>query len=220
MVSSSDTSAFLTVPLSVALVAGLVVLTDVTARSVLPLALAFLGTTAWNLAEDVYDLPDGSNWLFYGGLAVAVGITMPIVGQPVQVGVVLVVAGVWFVADGATRMRYDSPRERPAFLSGIDDDSAEAMRRMGTLQVVYRQVESADGPVSAPELASALELTEGRVGDALTFLEETGKVTRDGDRYSTVPPRWGKLDPVVRFAVWIPRRLTRPFRRVATRTRN
>ena len=211
----TDSRPWLNAAATVAFLVGLVVLTDATAGSVLPIAVLFVGTALWNVVEASIDTPEGSNWVVYGGLVAVVGSLLAVVDGSVTVGAAVVAAGLWFVADGVTTMLYAPATERPAFVAGIDEDSGEAMRRMGTLQVVHRRLKATDGPVTPTELAADLELTAERAADALAYLETQNRAEKVDAGYRTRPPRWGRLDPVVRFAGWLPRRLLRPVRRVS-----
>ncbi|WP_256299135.1 hypothetical protein [Haloarchaeobius salinus] len=210
----TDERPLLTAAATVAFLVGLVVLTEATPRSVLPIAVLFGGFALWNVVDASVDAPEGSNWVVFGGLVACVGALLALVDGSVLLGAAVVAAGLWFVADGATTVLYAPATERPAFLSGIDEDSGEAMRRMGTLQTVYQRLAAADGPVTPAELAADLELTEQRAADALSYLETQGRAEQTGDGYRATPPRWGRFDPVVRFAGWLPRRLLRPVSRV------
>ena len=210
----TDSRPWLTAAATVGFLVALVVLTDTTVRSVLPLAVLFVGTAFWNVVEAGVDTPEGSNWAVYGGLVAVTGSLLALVDGSAAVGVAVVVAGLWFVADGATTVLYAPATDRPAFLADIDDDSGEAMRRMGTLQSVYRRLEASDDPVTPAALAADLELTEQRAADALSYLETQNRVEQTGRGYRARPPRWGRFDPVVRVAVWLPRRLLRPVTRL------
>ncbi|MFC4407210.1 hypothetical protein [Haloarchaeobius iranensis] len=210
----TDERPWLTAAATVAFLVGVVALTEATPRSVLPIAVLFGGTALWNVVEAAVDTPKGSNWVVFGGLVACVGGLLALVDGSVLLGAAVVAAGLWFVADGATTVLYAPATERPAFLSGIDEDSGEAMRRMGTLRTVYQRLEAADSPVTPAELAADLELTEQRAADALSYLETQNRVEKEDAGYRVQPPRWGRFDPVVRFLVWVPRRLLRPVSRV------
>lgn len=196
----------------------LVVLTDMTLRSSLPFAILMAALLAHDVASDVYDLPNGSNWLFYGVSVVVAGVALAPIFERWWFALVLVVPGLWFVLDGVTAMAYEPDQSRHDYFDDIDDEgSSEAMFRMQTLNLVYQGLRDAQGPRTAEELAGDVDLTESRVEGALDFLVTRDRVEdiEDEDRYRARPPRWGKLTPVVDFLSWLPRRLLRPFRRFA-----
>lgn len=198
-----------------AVLAVLVAITDATASTIAPMAIILLALIAHDAADDRYDLPQGSNWLFYGVSVALAGVAIAFIVETWWLALVLVVPGLWFALDGATTMRYEPEAERHEFVADVDEeDGTEVMFRMQTLNLVYQQLRDADAPRTPAELAEEVDLTESRVESALGYLESRGQVERSGDRYGAVPPRWGRLTPVVDFLTWIPRRIARPFRRL------
>lgn len=202
---------------TVVVMAVLVVLTDATIRTLVPLGVILLGLFANEVADDVFDLPNGSNWLVYGLSVALAGMSLGILYERWWFALVLVVPGLWFVLDGATTMRYEPEGEHHEFLDDIDEESSsEAMFRMQTLNRIYQALRDAGETRTATELADDVGIQPSRVESALGYLESKGQVERSGDRYEAVPPRWGRLTPVVSFLVWVPKRLVKPFRRLIT----
>lgn len=198
------------------LLAVLVVATDATLAVLAPVVVIFVVLTLHAAADDVYDLPNGSNWCSYGVSLVLAGGVLALLVNPAWFGLVIAVPGLWFVLDGATTMVYEPDRPQHEFLADVDeDDSSAVMFRMQTLNRLYQGLRDADQPLTVAELADEVEMLESRVESALEYLVSKGQVERSGDRYEAVPPRWGKATPVVSFLVWVPRRLVRPFRRLA-----
>lgn len=198
-----------------AALAVLVVVTDATPWTIAPMAVILLALVVHDAADDRYDLPRGSNWVAYGSSVVLAGVAIAFVVETWWLALVLVVPGLWFVLDGTTTMRYEPETDRHEFLADVDDeDGTEVMFRMQTLNLVYQQLRDADAPRTPAKLAEEVDLTESRVESALGYLESRGQVERTGDRYEAVPPRWGRLTPLVDFLTWVPRRIARPFRRM------
>lgn len=194
-----------------------VVYTDMTLRTLVPLVVLLSGLVGYDIADEWYDLPDGTNWLVYGMTVVIVGAYLTVIGPAQWLGSLLALVGLWFVFDGVTTIRYEPPQTTHEYVADLDGESraGEAMLRMQTLNVVYQALRDADEPAAVSELATDVDLTESRVESALGFLESKGKVVRIDDRYRAEPPRWGRLTPVVSFLTWLPKRTLRPFRRIA-----
>ncbi|WP_247004212.1 hypothetical protein [Halosolutus gelatinilyticus] len=207
---------FRTVIGTIGVLAVFVSFTEMTLRTTVPLAVMLFAVLLHDAADEEYDLPDGTNLLVYGTSVFTAGAYLAIVNSPPQVGGLLALTGLWFVFDGATTMRYEPSREDHEYVSDLDDDdSGEILLRMQTLNVVYQGLRDASEPQTAAALAADLDLTESRVESALGFMETKGRVDRIENRYRAVPPRWGRLDPAVQALVWLPRRVIRPFRRLA-----
>lgn len=205
-----------TVAGTVVAIVVLLVLTDVTLRTIAPLAVILVGMVAHEVADDVFDLPRGSNWLVYGSSVVLAGVAIAFIAETWWFPLVLVVPGLWFVLDGATTMVYEPEHTRHEFLADVDEESSsEVMFRMQTLNRLYQALRDASAPRTAAELADEVGMQESAVESALGYLMSEGKVERSGDRYEAVAPRWGRATPVVSFLVWIPRRLVKPLRRLA-----
>lgn len=207
--------------LTAVVVAALVALTDFPVSAGVVLLTLSAGAATVEVADDAYGLPDGTTELVYGGLLVAVGVGFVVTGAGHLAGAVFVLAGGWFALDAATAIRYGTPRERHDYVAGIGDDRSEFMLRTQVMGSVYHRLRDADRPRTVEELAVDLDLTESRVRGALDYLEAKGKVAPVGDDcYRATPPRWGRLAPVAKFAVWLPRRLVRPATRVLGRRRD
>ncbi|NUB90720.1 hypothetical protein HT576_06760 [Haloterrigena sp. SYSU A121-1] len=183
-------------------------------REIAPVFVVFASTMVHEIADDIYDLPAGTNWLIYGtGLAAAGGCLARL--SSASLGAVMVLAGLWFVLDGAMTVRYGPARTRHEYVTDLEDDAGETMLRIQTMHVVSQALRDASGPRTVAALATEVDLTESRVESTLEYLAHKGRVERVGDRYRAIPPRWGRLTPVVRFLGWLPRRVGRPFRRLA-----
>ncbi|PGF17898.1 hypothetical protein CP556_18510 [Natrinema sp. CBA1119] len=206
---------FRTIVGTVGILALLVVFTDMTIRTSVPLILVLGAMVVHDVVDESHNLPEGANWLIYGISVFAVGTYWILISPLPWVGSFLALAGLWFVFDGVTAIRHGPSRETHEYISDLEEDQmGETLLRMQTLNVVYQGLRDAPEPQTAPELATDLDLTESRVGSALGFLEGKGRVEQEGDHYRAEPPRWGRLTPVVQFLVWVPRRIGRPFRRV------
>ncbi|ESP89760.1 hypothetical protein K933_02216 [Candidatus Halobonum tyrrellensis G22] len=170
------------------------------------------GTSAFHdLLDERYGLPEGANWLFYGVSMIVVGIGGVVIHGSWFVPFVL--AGLWFVLDGAATVQAGPAQKPHKYVVGLDDeDSSEVMLRMQVLSSIHEELREAEQPRTPGEVADAVGLTEERTLDALDYLVSRDQVERvDGDRYRAVPSRWGKATPAVRFARWLPGRLLRPF---------
>ncbi|ESS06664.1 MAG: hypothetical protein A07HB70_01385 [uncultured archaeon A07HB70] len=208
--SPVERDTLLTVGGTLLLFAVLVGATEATVRSFAPILGLFGGMLAYEVADDLYDLPDGTNWTVYGlGIGFA-GVVFAL-NHVVWAGGLLVVTGAWFVVDGATRIRYGSVQTVHEFVSGLEDD---AMLKMQVMNTVYRTLRGSDDPLTVAELAECCDLTESRVGSALDYMEHRGQVISTGAGYRAKPQRWGKATPVARALRWVPRRVVRPVTRV------
>ncbi len=200
---------------TVGVITALVIFTDMTLQRIAPLAFIFIAVMMHDIVDETYDLPAGTNWVVYGTAVFIVG-AYGVLGSPTPwVGGLLTLAGLWFVFDGVTTIRYEPSRTEHEYVSGLEDEMGETMLRMQTLNVVYQALKNTPEPQTASELATDVDLTESRVESALGFLESKGRVEQVGDQYRAESPRWGRVTPVVDFLVWFPRRVVRPFRRVA-----
>ncbi|WP_049920909.1 hypothetical protein [Halopiger djelfimassiliensis] len=203
---------------AVVVLAALVWVTEMTLRTAVPLVVLLAAMTVLDVVDAEYDLPDGTNGLGYGTAVFVAGAYVAVIDPSPRVGGLLALAGLWFAFDGATTVRYAPSRTKHEYVSDLDDDgSGEVLLRMQTLNVVYQGLRDAAEPKTATALAADLDLTDSRVESALGYLETRGRVERIEGRYRATPPRWGRLTPVVRFLVWLPRRLLRPFHRLAVR---
>jgi len=201
---------------TIGVLTALVIFTDTTLRGIAPLAFIFTTVMTHEALDEIYDLPEGANWSVYGASVFVVGAYLVLSYPTPWIGGLLALAGLWFVFDGVTTIRYGPSQTEHEYVSDLDDEMGEMMLRMQTLNVVYQALNDAPEPQTAPEVATEVDLTESRVESALGFLESKGRVVRVGDRYRAEPPRWGRVTPVVDFLVWIPRRFFRPFRQIAT----
>ncbi|SDY14875.1 response regulator [Halobellus clavatus] len=195
---------------AVGVFAALVVFTEHTVRSLAPVLILSAGMLTYSAMDEAYDLPSGTNWLVYGLGLVAVGVFL-MLSYTAWIGGVALLAGFWFVFDGAVTIRYGSARTPHEFVSGAE---SEAMLRMQILHTVHRALRESDQPHTPGELAEACDLTESRVRSALEYLEQRGQVSRTEGEYRAVPQTWGRLTPVVRFGAWLPHRILRPVRQV------
>ena len=195
---------------------AMVVFTEMTLRTTVPIAVMLFAVMGHDVVDETYDLPEGTKGVAYGVSVVVVGVYFAVAGLAPWVGSLMALAGLWFVFDGATTIRYEPSLAAHEYVADIDNaDMGEAMLRMQTLNVVYQGLEDAPAPKTATELAADLDLTESRVERALGFLYTKGRVEQMGNQYRAEPPQWGRVTPVVQFFSWLPRRIVRPFRRVA-----
>lgn len=202
---------------TVGVLAALVLFTEMTLQTAVPLFLIFGAWMAHDVVDELHDLPEGTNLFVYGASLVAAGIYWMAVLPLPWVGGLFALVGLWFVFDGATTIRHGPSRTEHEYVSDLDDETGagEMMLRMQTLNVVNQALNDAPEPQTAPELATDVDLTESRVESALGYLESKGRVERVGNQYRAEPPQWGRVTPIVDFLVWLPRRIVRPFRRVA-----
>ena len=105
-----------------------------------------------------------------------VGVYWVLSYQTSWVGGLLALAGLWFVFDGVTTIRYEPSRTEHEYVSDLDDEMGEMMLRIQTLNVVYQALRDAPEPQTAAELATNVDLTESRVNNALEFLESKDRV--------------------------------------------
>lgn len=200
---------------TVGVLAVLVAVTEITLQTVAPVAVIFIALMAHDVVDETHDLPEGTNWIVYGASVAVAGTYIVVTDAIPWVGGLLALAGLWFVFDGATAIRYGPSRTEHEYVSDLDDEMGELMLRIQTLNVVYQTLADAPRPRTATEIATDVDLTESRVDSALGYLERKGRVERVGDQYRAEPPRWGRVTPAVEFLVWLPRRVVRPFHRVA-----
>jgi len=186
---------------------ALMVFTEYTIRSLAPVLILSAGMLSYNVVDETYDLPNGTNWLVYGIALVAAGVFL-MLNYTTLIGGMVVLVGLWFVLDGAATIRYGSARTSHEFVSGPE---SEAMLRMQILNTVHRTLRESNRPHTPAELAEVCDLTESRVRSALNYLEQRGQVTKTEKEYRAVPQTWGGVTPVVRFGAWVPRRILRPF---------
>lgn len=130
---------------------ALVVATGSTLRSLAPVVILSAGMLAYSAADEAYDLPDGADGIAYGVGLVAVGALLTL-RYATRFGGVVLLAGVWFVLDGATTVRYGRARTPHRFVVGPD---AEATLRMQVLHTVSRRLREADGTRTPEDLADA-----------------------------------------------------------------
>ncbi|WP_135303970.1 hypothetical protein [Haloarcula amylovorans] len=206
----------------VALAGILVALSDADPTTLVPMLALLGGVTAINAATDVFVLPEETPRLGYGVLVLLLGLAFPVFGtDPGQtrlgyaLGGLIATCGAWLVFDAYTAMRFEESSDRHEFVSGGDDDSAEVMFRLQTLNVVNQALQDAEMPQSPADLAAEIDLTATRVEPALSYLETKGPAERTPDGYRATPPRWGRLHPIVAFGRWLPRRLFAPLRRLS-----
>lgn len=104
----------------------LVAFTEHTIRSLAPVLILSAGMLTYSVVDETYDLLNGTNWLVYGVGLVAAGVFLTL-NYTTRIGGVVVLAGLWFVLDGATTIRYGSARTPHEFVSGPE---SKAMLRM------------------------------------------------------------------------------------------
>jgi len=195
--------------LAIVLVVG-----DVPPRQAIPPTIVFGGVLVHGVADEAMELPSGSGHVVLGTALLLASGYLLLVEASVAAGTVVSLAGAWFVFDGATAARNDRGEPADEHRVGSGSRTGEAMLRAQTRVVVYRALATSSGPRSASELATELDLTEGRVTEALEFLQDGDRVESVEGGYRAVPTRWGRLAPVVQFAVWIPKRLVQPVLRL------
>ncbi len=198
---------------TVAVLIVFVAFTEMTLRTVAPLVIVFSGMMIYDVIGESYDLPEGTNWLFYGASVFAAG-TYLMISNLTSFGGLLALCGLWFVFDGITKIRYGPSQTTHEYVSDLDNGMTETMLRMQTLNVVYQTLRASTKSRTVAEIATDCELTESRVESALKYLESNGRVMQEENRYHAESPRFGRLEPVVQFLVWIPHRVLRPFRRI------
>lgn len=195
---------------TVVLFAALVAFTEATIRSFAPVLLPSASMLIYEIADDVYDLPDGTSWTVYGLGLVAAGAAL-VFSYTVWLGVTVFSIGGWFVLDGATTIRYGPARTPHEFVSGPED---EAMLRMQIMNKAHQNLRNTTEPQTVEELAESCDLTESRVESALNYMEQRSQVSHTEEGYRAKPQRWGRATPVARFLFWLPRRTFRPFKRM------
>lgn len=132
---------------TVGVLIALVLFTEMTLRTVAPITFIFGAMMAHEAIDETYGLPEGANWLVYGGALGIAGVYLAVVDLAPWVGGLLAFAGLWFVFDGATTIRYGASRTAHEYVSDLDD-AGETMLRMQTLNVVYQALKDAAEPPS------------------------------------------------------------------------
>ena len=148
---------------AVGVFAALVTFTEHTVQSLAPVLILSAGMLTYSAMDEAYDLPNGTNWLVYGLGLVAVGVFLTL-SYTAWIGGVALLAGFWFILDGAVTIRYGSARTPHEFVSGAE---SEAMLRMQILHTVHRTLHESDQPHTPTELDGACNLTESRVRSAV-----------------------------------------------------
>ena len=194
---------------------GIMALSSESVIDIFPIAVLVVGMLSYSLLDDRYSLPEGMDSLVYGAGVALAGVAL-LVASSAWVSATLVAVGAWFVFDGVAAVLYGKERTEHEYVSESGDDSEEVMSRMMTLRGVYVALRDSSEPRTAEEIAEEEGYPEGRVESALDYLEAKGRVSTEGDRYRAEPQRWGKATPVVGFLKWLPRRILRPFYRIAT----
>lgn len=189
---------------------ALVAFTDYTLRSMAPIIILSVGMLTYTAVDEAYDLPNGANEIAYGIGLISVGGFVAF-NYAARFGGVVLLAGLWFVLDGATTVRCGPERTPHRFLTGSE---AEATLRMWILHTVHQRLCAAGGARTPEDIAEACGLTESQVASALDYLEHRGRVERAESGYRPVSQKWGRATPVVQFAAWLPRRLLRPLNRL------
>jgi hypothetical protein len=185
--------------------------TDTSPQTIAPVILVFVAVVTYNVVDDLYDIPQGSNWIVYGASLTIAGVYLAVNDLGRWGSGLFILAGLWFVFDGVTTIRVGPYQTAPGYLSDPDENIGEVMLRMQTLNVVYNSLEDASEPKTATDLVTDLDLTESRVEDALQFLTSKGRIEQVGDQYRVESSRWARMYPVRQFLVWLPRRIIRPF---------
>lgn len=114
--------------------------------------------------------------------------------------------GFWILADV-----YADFRQGRGADAGQSEDlsSEEVMLLMNHGHLVATALE--DGPSTVEQLTTDCDLTESRVQEALDFMERSGTVSHDGDRYVLREENMGSWAFVRNLAVGTARRIARPF---------
>lgn len=192
---------------------ALVAFTEVGLWETVPIALfAGVGIGTRYVAER-YDLSAGTNGTVYGSLLAIGGGLLVLRSSATIAGTGLAVAGGWFVLDGLVRMRYGPAHPRHPYVDGSETSDA-VVHRMVILSRVYRTLRAASAPQSPAAVAERCAITPERAEDALAYLASRDRVESVGDRYRAVPSRWGRVTPFVRGAIWLPKRVLQPIRRL------
>jgi hypothetical protein len=177
---------------------------------VFPIMTILAAGAVYRSLNHEYSVSQGYKSLILGSGFIIAGSYMFII-QMSWVGVLTVSVGVWFIFDGIVAIQYDT-RERTNYLSsGNKNGIDETMLRIYTASAVYNDLSDAKEPQAATDIATSLDLTESRVNMALLFLENKGHIEKVDDGYRPIVGRWGVMTPIVRFAVWLPKRIARPF---------
>jgi hypothetical protein len=192
------------------LFAVLIGFTDATLQAFAPLLGLFGGMLVHEVAEDLYDLPEGTNWFIYG-LGIIFSGAVLVFTYSVWAGGLLVAAGAWFVLDGTTKIRYGPVSSTHEFVSESEND---AIPKMLALNKVYRTLQNSNQHRTVKELAASCDLAEPRVNSALNYLEHRDQVAYTNKGYRAQPQKWGKATPLIRFLKWLPRRVVQPAKRV------
>lgn len=189
------------------------VIGDIPQRTAVPVTILFAGIIAHSVADERWNLPRGSTNCAFGVLALLAGAYWLVVRGSTTSALAVTVAGSWFVFDGVTIVRHGRNGASDGSTGEAPNGHGEAILRLQTRTQAKRTLETAPEPRTAVALAAELDLTESRVRDALEYLQEAGYVESVEDGYRASPSRWGRLDPIARVVVWVPKRIVRPFRR-------
>ncbi|WP_255681598.1 hypothetical protein [Natrinema sp. SYSU A 869] len=115
-----------------------------TLRTSVPVIFIFGAMVAHDVVDESHNLPEGTNWLVYGVSLFAVGAYWVIIAPLPWVGSFLALAGLWFVFDSVTAIRYGPSQTTHEYISGLEEDQmGETMLRMQTLNVVYQGLRDA-----------------------------------------------------------------------------
>ncbi len=121
--------------------------------------------------------------------------------------ILTLLGGLWLLADVHADFRHGRGAD-----AGQSEDlsSEEVMLLMNHGHLVATALE--DGPSTVEQLATDCDLTESRVREALNFMERSGTVSHDGDRYVLREENVGPWAFVRNLATGTVRRIARPFR--------
>jgi hypothetical protein len=194
----------------IVILTALVIGADFQVDQILPPAAIIISGILYNSIEKEHKLPAGSKNAIVGFGFIVAGISAYISVFNI-VGSALSLVGFWFIFDGFVTSRYSSESvpDRPSMNSrkGVD----EAMLQIYTTNMVYRMLSNAREPQPASKIGEDLDLTESRVNRTLSLLENRDRIKNVEGGYIAIPSRWGLMGPFVRFLIWVPKRVLRPF---------